>query len=138
MKFLRVFLICLSFAMPALAQPSPKHGQQIESVKIAYITRRLELSPEEARRFWPVYNNYQKEINEVLRQKRAARLNNDKNADDRLAGELNFEESLLNIRKKYQKEFTKVIPSEKVLLLYQAEREFREQLIRQLRERRKN
>ena len=58
--------------------------------------------------------------------------------DDKLDGELDIETRLLDTRKKYKQEFSKVIASEKVSLFFQAEREFREQMIRELRERRKN
>ena len=32
--------------------------EQVEAMKIAFITKKLNLSPEEAQQFWPVYNEY--------------------------------------------------------------------------------
>jgi hypothetical protein len=45
---------------------------------------------------------------------------------------------MLDLKKKYKKLYLKVIPAEKVLLLYQAEREFREHLIKQLKHRKRD
>lgn len=141
MKWILSFLICLAFYLPVSAQVQPqpvfRHSQQIESVKIAFITQQLNLSNDEAEKFWPIYNNYQRDLNELFKQKRENRLNRP-NANEELTNELNFEGRLLDIRKKYQAEFSKVLPADKVLQFFRAEREFREQMIRQLKERRKN
>ncbi len=142
-RWIGVSFILLSFTLPALAQ-MPHAGmkgermQQIETVKIAFITRKLDLSTDEAKQFWPVYNNYQKELEGLILQKRQAKKATNTDADAQLNGELDFEGRLLDLRKKYRSEFSKVIPAQKVVLLYQAEREFREQLIKQLKERRQN
>jgi hypothetical protein len=50
---------------------------------------------------------------------------------------MEMESRMLEIRKKYTREFSKVISSEKVLHLYEAEKEFRRELIKRLQERRK-
>ncbi|HYK76656.1 MAG TPA: hypothetical protein VEV16_06750 [Daejeonella sp.] len=138
MKWILSFLICLSLYLPASGQTPYRHSQQIESVKIAFITQQLNLSNDEAEKFWPIYNNYQKELNELLKQKRENRIKNKANATEELDNELDFEGRLLDIRKKYKAEFSKVLPADKVLQFFKAEREFREQMIRQLKERQKN
>ena len=47
---------------------SAQNGEPSEALKIAYITNRLNLSPEEAQKFWPIYNNYSVEL-KVARMK---------------------------------------------------------------------
>ena len=54
---------------------------------------------------------------------------------EQIKNELNFESDLVNVRKKYTSEFLKFLPAEKVSALFKAEREFNDELIRQLRER---
>lgn len=136
MRLIWSFLICLVIGLPASAQERSQRSQQVESVKIAFITQKLNLNTSEAEKFWPVYNNYQKEMRELFKQKRESRNKKDGKAEDKLDNELDFESRLLDIRKKYKKEFSKVIPTEKVLQFYDAEREFREQMIKELKERR--
>ena len=138
MKWIWSFLIFVALSSSAEAQSPQNRSQQIEAVKIAFITQKLDLTPKEAEKFWPVYHNYQKEVFGLLKLKRESKNSTDKSADDVLNSELAFEERLLDIRKKYKQEFSKVIPPEKVLLLYSAEREFREHLIKELKDRRKN
>lgn len=123
--------------MPLSAQDKGQKNQQVEAVKIAFITQKLDLNSSEAEKFWPVYNRYQGEMREVFKLRRAAKNKKDADADDKLTGELDFESRLLDIRKKYKQEFSKVISSEKVSQFYAAEREFREQMIRELKDRRK-
>jgi hypothetical protein len=51
-----LFLICTLNLFSQQSQDPD--GSRIEALKIAYLTKKLNLSPEEAQRFWPVYNNY--------------------------------------------------------------------------------
>lgn len=123
---------CLS-AEITLAQNTKR--EKIESLKIALITKKLDLSPEDSQIFWPVYNQYQKEIGDLIMQKRAARKDTDPAAIDE---DLDIEGKIVDVRKKYRKEFSKVLSPEKINQFYQAEREFREELIKQLKSRRQD
>lgn len=137
MRLIWSFFICIVMALPLSAQEKGQRSQQIESVKIAFITQKLDLNTSEAEKFWPVYNDYQQELKEVFKARREARKKNEANPNNKLDNELDFETRLLNIRKKYKEDFSKVIPTEKVLQFFQAEREFREQMIKELKDRRK-
>ena len=68
-------------------------SERLEALKIAFITKELNLSPEEAQRFWPVYNNYSQELKKVRQE----------NQQDLVS----FEENVVNVRKKYKQEFFK-------------------------------
>ncbi|HEY1024660.1 MAG TPA: hypothetical protein VGE26_05800 [Sphingobacteriaceae bacterium] len=140
MKLIFKLVMILVLAFPAFAQSqerSKKHGE-IEAIKAAFITKKLDLTADEAKEFWPVYNAYQKELSALFRQKRQNIRNADGNPSQRLSVDLDFDGQILNVKKNYRKEFEKILPPQKVLTLYQAEREFREQLIKELRERRHN
>ena len=105
---------------------------------ISVITNKLDLTSEEAQKFWPVHNNYQKELMELMKKRREDRQKTDIAPNDKINAELAFESKILDLKKRYKKLYSKVIPSQKILLLYQAEREFREHLIKQLNHRRKS
>ena len=124
------FFFCLSVEV-TLAQNTKR--EKIESLKIAFITKKLDLSPEESQQFWPVYNQYQKEISDLILQRRAARKDTDADTIDE---DLDIEGKIVDVRKKYRKEFSRVLSPEKINQFYQAEREFREELIKQLKSRR--
>lgn len=125
----RILLFAIIFLQSHLAPA--QDGRKLEAVKIGYLTRRLDLSPEEAQRFWPIYNKYS---DEMLRARQDARLNN--------IPEITLEENLLNIRKKYNAEFNKALAPDKVNNFYRAEKEFgnfvqKEMERRQLRQQQK-
>ena len=97
----------------------------IEAIQIAYLTRELSLSSEEAQKFWPVYNEYR---DELLAVKKEAR--ND---------EVLFEEKVLNIRKKYKADFKRVLGTDqRVNQVFVAEKSFRDLLRKELMNRRGN
>ncbi|WP_207422720.1 hypothetical protein [Desertivirga brevis] len=135
-KHIFKLLLLLTFLIPSLHSNAQQGHGQLESVKAEYLTRRLNLSPEEAQRFWPVYRNYQKDLHKVVMERRKARQDQKKSGEQ--VDELEFEADILEIRKNYRKQFSEVIPPQKVNLLYQAENDFRQQLIKELGERRKH
>jgi hypothetical protein len=138
MKRLSVVIILLMVSVSLFAQPKSERYEEIEAVKIAFITKKLDLSTDEAQIFWPVYNSYQKELMLLMKKRREERLRSDLEPNDKINLDLAYESKMLDLKKKYKKLYSKTISAEKILLLYQAEREFRERLIKQLNHRRKS
>lgn len=134
-----LFFFIISFSNESIAQDgvgmNPKRAKQIEAIKIGFITRRLNLTPEESRNFWPVYNQYQNEVNQLQQQKKQNRIANSDNPDKLIDDDFNSDSKILEIRKKYRQEFSKILSPEQVKSLYAAERDFREELIKQLKQR---
>ncbi|MEJ7780673.1 MAG: hypothetical protein WKF68_13910 [Daejeonella sp.] len=137
-KGLWSFIMCLTLSLPLLAQEHNGRIEQIESIKVAFITSKLDLTSDEAQKFWPIYNNYQKEFLEFLKKKREARYKKDVDPNETITADLTYESKMLELKKKYRKLFAKAIPPQKILALYKAESEFREHLYKQLKNRRKN
>jgi len=122
-KYLLLFLVILGSVSGIKAQNGEEtRGEKIEALKIAFITQKLQLTPDEAQKFWPVYNQYENEI-------RSLQLDNNNGPA------LENEEKLLNIRKRYASSFEKVIGPQKLNRLFNAERDFRDILIRRLQNR---
>ena len=116
-KYLLILLVMIGTLSQIKAQEP--NGEKIQSLKIAFITQKLQLTPDEAQKFWPIYNQYDNEIQSLP-----------KGGDV-----IPTEEKLLDIRKKYVASFEKVIGPQKVNRLFNAERDFREILIRRLQNR---
>jgi hypothetical protein len=122
-KYLLMFFIMLgSFAVVKAQDGDDTRAEKIKSLKIAFITQKLQLSADEAQKFWPIYDKYENDINRL-------RLEN-KNATV-----IDKEEKLLNIRKKYLGSFEKVIGPQRVNKLFTAEKDFRSILIQRLKNR---
>lgn len=139
MRFLKTFIIAisvfLSVATVSKAQKNSGKTKQIEAIKFGYISGRLDLTAEESQNFWPLYKQYQAEWNQLNKQKKQSRIDNADDADKLVDNDLEFDENLLTLRKKYRVLFGKVLTAEKLKKLYQAERSFREELIKQLKNR---
>jgi hypothetical protein len=90
-----------------------QNGNRIEVLKIAYITKRLDLSPEEAEKFWPIYNQYAEE----LKRTRQDAMRNNKS-------EIELDEALLNVRKKYNALFSQALSPQKIDVFFKSEKEF--------------
>lgn len=95
----------------------------VEAYKTAFITQRLNLTTEEAQKFWPIYNAYSAEVKQ-------ASVTYHQNGN-----ELQLEETRLNIKKKYSLEFLKAISPGKINDFFKAEKDF-EVIIRREMQRR--
>src|SRR4051812_21621428 len=66
-----MYLFCYTttFAQPR-GERNQERREDIEAQKVAFITQKLNLTPEEAQKFWPVYNQYQDKIQELRKKRR--------------------------------------------------------------------
>ena len=136
--------LILALTSTAFAQPDrgpQHHREQLESQKIAYLTKQLELTPHEAQAFWPVYNQFdakRRTIKQNLgRNARPEDMDidklSDKEATELADGQLIEAQKLLDLRKEYHVQFKSVLPPKKVFKLYEAERGFQKELLGQIR-----
>ena len=145
-------LLLLLTLVPVMAfaqkpqKPDKPARERVESMKIGFLTSQLELTPEEAQAFWPVYNKYSEEL-ETLRKNRRESMAEarkgideltDKELEKMVDSELAFRQAELDILKKYHPQFKQVLPLKKVAKLYRAEEEFKRKLLEMLQERREN
>jgi len=119
---MKKFLLITIAMCTAISFAKAQNGREkIQALKVAFITQKLHLSPSEAEKFWPVYNQYDNEITQLRATKRDGDV-------------LENEEKLLDIRKKYKPSFEKILGPERLNDLYNAERDFRKVLIQRLKE----
>jgi hypothetical protein len=93
--------------------PNDNDDQRVEVLKKAYVSDELNLSPQEAEKFWPVYNNYQNEIRQARKE----------NQDNELA----YEKRVVEIKQRYQGNFKKVLGNngQRVNKVYTTDKQFR-------------
>jgi len=146
MKAKKNILACaliLAFGTSVAQPPDKPAKERIESMKIGFLTQRLDLTPEEARLFWPVYNKFSDELeavrkthrNSVEQVKKGLDDLSDKEVEKVVDGEIAFRQSELDILKKYHPQFKQILPVKKVAKLYRSEEDFKLKLLNMLKER---
>lgn len=123
--------------------PSPrkdtpeKWEQRVQRDRIAFISAELDLTPEEAQAFWPIYNKMAKEKRNAFRQSAEAfKTMQDAVAGNRPESEIKacieaYTEAVERSHSKgYTQEYLKVLPASKVARLYMAEENFRHHQIK--------
>jgi hypothetical protein len=118
-----------------IQRPQNRGVNRIEEVREEYINKRLSMSADQGQRFWPVYRRYRQSLKEILIKKRVNNSADQPNGTDQINRELYYESELVNTRKYYTDEFLKILPPEKVSLIFKSERDFNDELIKQLSER---
>jgi len=100
------------------AQETPeadtKQQEKLQSLYVAFITQKLELTAAEAQSFWPLHNEFDKEIKGI----------------DMNLPELEREQKVLDIKKRFEPRFRKVLTDPKrVDKLFRLNGEFRKKLV---------
>lgn len=141
LRFLLLFLMFLPVTIFA-----QDRKDKIETMHIAYLSQKLNLSPAEAEKFWPIYNQYKAEQDKLRKQrmddiqavKRAGGVDsmNDAEVQKLVTDETDLETRELALRKEYVTKFQQAIPVRNVAKFFIAEDEFKRYLLNQLRKRR--
>lgn len=130
-----------------MSQKIGERFERIKALKTAFITDRLDLSPGEAEKFWPVYNKYEAELNELEFTKRR-RVHIERTKYESFDAISNAEAKKLlkdfqdmkmqTLKKEGEKieALSKIISPQQMLKLIKAEDDFRKELFKMLRERR--
>ncbi len=120
----------------------PDRKQKIESYKIGFITEKLNLTPQEAQKFWPVYNEYQakkQDIQKSLAGKykdyRLSKEATEKQATELIDSSLYEMQANLDLARDYYGKLKAILPPQKIVLLFNAERQFRRELLQRLADR---
>jgi hypothetical protein len=146
-KLSLLVVLFFSMTMYASAQRPENRSSEIETYKVKYLTEKLELSPAEAKIFWPIYKNWQAE-QAALRKERGQKMISFRKIDEIEAlsdvqvqtlinNELNIKQKGLNIEKKYYNQLKSQLPIKTVGKYYRAQETFKKELLNRYRENRK-
>lgn len=120
-KIILSSIFLLGIILPLFAQPGNDKqqndpSQKIQALYIAFISRELKLTEAEAQKFWPVHTEFDNEVRAVKPD----------------INELERQQTILNIKKKYQERFIKILGSDRTNNFYKVDAEFRKKLVERL------
>ena len=138
-KGLLILTVVLMVPLIRLTAQNP-NLEKFSTYKIGFFTKKLNLTSQEAEKFWPVYNDYQKQKNLIQREK--VLLMRDFNQNESLLDDSQLtvigeklikyisDESSLAVT--FHKKLKEVLPPAKVIRYYQAENQYKVQLLNEL------
>ena len=140
-KFIIVALLLFCLTGMAQRQFDPQTLELIKTKKIAFMTEQIGLTSQEAEKFWPVYNELEKERYTLMDKKRDLEHMSESpkpgmtEADYRkLATEIAAAHAKEGkLIEEYNIKLLNVLPAEKVVKLYRAEGKFRASLMHEFR-----
>ncbi len=142
-KLLTIYLILLATFAQSQETKQSNALSKLESARIALITERLGLSPDQAQQFWPIYNEYAEQRRGIQLEYRSTRQGMDMNnlteeqsrvlVKARIAGQ----QRQLNLESTYSDRLMEIISNRQLVALRRAEDDFRQMIIRRLEQRRR-
>jgi hypothetical protein len=135
-----ISIMILSFTLVCAQNPN---RERLDAYKIAFFTKKLNLSSVEAEKFWPVYNEFQSQKNQIQTEKvslmrtfNQGEITMNDNQITELGNkycEALVKESELAVA--FHKKLQQILPPAKVIRVYQAENQYRVQLLNELQQR---
>lgn len=111
---------------------------KLEAQRVAFITQRLNLTPEEAQQFWPIFNQYTEKLQQIRSSTKADKPLDeisDADAEKMILSEFDRESRELDLKKDLHQKLKKVISIKKIAKLYKAERDFKGMLLERIQQR---
>lgn len=146
-KTLLLFAVTIGFSCFAQSEKpdfkdTPAY-QKMQNEKIAYFTKEIGLTSDEAQAFWPVYFAYQNEVEEAHSKTMKALFETTQIGKNTSATESEIDKVLTNynravkeeaaIAEKYYSKYKKILPASKIAKLYLAEESFKHVLLNNFR-----
>ena len=143
----RIILGISLLLLSSLTLVAQNNRGQIKALKTAFITNALELSPSEAEKFWPIYNQFDQNMHKFKAVKtqqiaRTIRLAggieklSESDSEIILKEFIDIDSNVAKEKKKLHKNLTGIISSKKIIKLLRAEQNFNKELLKRLREKR--
>lgn len=142
-----ILFVTMIFGSYTIAQPGPdrlhkEKKEKIKAQKVAFITNKLNLSPEKAQLFWPVYNeaeaSMEKEMKDFRENYDIRNIDLDELSEDELIAVADnyiiHRQKMNDIGKVYHTKFKSVLSPKQLILLYYAEKQFKLVLLKQIRD----
>ena len=116
--------------------------EKIKSLKVAYITERMNLTSSEAQEFWPIYNAHEEKMESFREQERSGIYSkirdmetlNDNEVERLLEDLIALQESKQNANSQFLKDIRTVISAKKTFILLKTENGFKRRLLQQYRQ----
>lgn len=136
-----IITLALCFSLNIFSQEN-----KIKSLKVAFITEKLNLTQKEAQQFWPVYNAYDdtvsnlkfNELRKVIHEIRVSYASvTDEKANELLNKALEIEAKIHSEDVKLVKKLRGIISAKKILALKNAEEDFNRKMLEEFNKRRR-
>ena len=86
-----IFILLIMLTMPGINSSAQNTNlEKLNNYKIGFFTKKLNLTSEEAEKFWPVYNEYQAQRNQIQMEK--MKLNRNFNQNESTLSDKQLEE----------------------------------------------
>ena len=132
-----IILLFVFFTSFSFSQTETKNDK-VETMKIAFLTNKLNLTAKEAQLFWPLYNEYNQKMETLRKAKKLEydeiKSKNGTPTDKEITAYMEevflTKQKELDLQKEYYNKYTKILSMKKVAQLYQAENQFKKELLR--------
>ncbi|GGZ13979.1 hypothetical protein GCM10007049_02280 [Echinicola pacifica] len=132
MKKILLFLVMIACSGALYAQrpaAADYDSEKLQAAKIAFLTQKLDLQPDQATEFWPLYNKFDEERRGYFKQMRGKEkvevetLTNEE-AKKLIENKFKMQQGLLDLEKDFTWKIAKILSAKQAYMLQEADRDF--------------
>lgn len=130
MKNLKLVALVLfmTLGFGALAQRPPIDREKLQAARVAFITTRIDLKPDQAEKFWPIFNEYndirENTMSQISKLGRDIEAIGEEEAKSRIQKRFQLQNELIKEEQEFVAEASKVLSSKQILMLTNIARDF--------------
>jgi len=133
--------LTLALSVPLNAQMN-QNMERFHEERITFFNEKLQLSPAQAEKFWPVYDDYNNRRTKLGEEEKnllnffACNSGNmtEQEIDESIKKYLDLQHKEAELVSQYTRKFEEFLPKEKVLMIFVTERQFRVYLLQKINE----
>lgn len=136
---LTLSILLISFGFSLAQRPTERYDpEKLQAARIAFITTRLDLTPDQAEKFWPVFNQYSDTRDALLKEMSSLNDRRDgpiteSEAKKRVEKRFEIQKKLLSTEEKFVTDISKAVSYNQILMLNGLTRDFTRQLYQRQR-----
>lgn len=136
-------ILVFSFLSANLFCQRPDKRAELNTLKIGFLTKQLELTSTEAQAFWPIYNEFDSKMFALRQQRfkknRSLDINNltDQEALELIQNMRAAEEKKYKYESQLIDDLIQILPPKKIIILKKSEMEFSRKVLEQYKQKRK-
>ena len=114
-------------------------NEKVQEMRVKFYNEHLQFTEQEQKDFWPLFDEYKKDEQNLKRQNRPKQnfnLMSDAEAEAFIFKSLDTEEKIIGLKREYIKDLMEVISVRKVAMINKVERQFKSEILKNLKRKR--
>jgi len=134
-----IFALLVFLGASTFATAQDFENANVQEMRVKFYNEQLQFTDQEQKDFWPLYDQFKKDEQKLKKQNKPNQkfeLMSDAQAEEYILKTLDTEDQIVDLKRDYVIKLMQVIPVRKVAMINRVERQFKKQILTNIKKRR--